>query len=103
MRLFSEAERKDKSPARFSESDFEFLDRVAGAHWDRVRALLEQWFTDHPAQRNATSTTDSWIPTTASTWVLGGSCTSPACSGIWDTTFSRTPPSRGRNASLISS
>jgi hypothetical protein len=38
------------SPARFSESDFEFLDRVAGAHWDRVRALLEQWFTDHPAQ-----------------------------------------------------
>jgi hypothetical protein len=37
-----------RCPARFSESDFAFLDRVAGAHWDRVRYLLDEWFSDHP-------------------------------------------------------
>ncbi|BCO71143.1 hypothetical protein [Mycobacterium intracellulare] len=48
MKLFSDDERTDRGPARFSESDFQFLDRVAGPHWDRVRSLLEEWFSDHP-------------------------------------------------------
>ncbi|OBG78538.1 hypothetical protein [Mycobacterium sp. E3305] len=48
MRLFSDAERSDRGPARFSESNFGFLDRVAGPHWDRVRSLLEGWFNHHP-------------------------------------------------------
>jgi hypothetical protein len=26
------------------------LDRVAGPHWDRVRALLDEWFADHPEE-----------------------------------------------------
>jgi hypothetical protein len=50
MKLCSDNERSDKGPARFSESDFDFLDRVAGAHWDRVRSLLERWFDDHPEE-----------------------------------------------------
>src|SRR5947209_1831018 len=49
MRLFSDDERTDRGPARFSESNFEFLDRIAGPHWDRVRNVLEAWFNDHPA------------------------------------------------------
>lgn len=49
VKLFSDLERTDRSPARFSEGDFEFLDRVAGAHWDRVRVLLERWFAEHPS------------------------------------------------------
>ncbi len=48
MRLFSDAERTDRGPARFSESNFGFLDRIAGPHWDRVRSLLEEWFNDYP-------------------------------------------------------
>lgn len=48
MRLFRDFDRSDSDAAYFSEGSFEFLDRVAGAHWDRVRSLLEEWFTDHP-------------------------------------------------------
>lgn len=48
MKLFSDGERTDGGPARFSESNFAFLDRVGGPHWDRVRSLLETWFSDHP-------------------------------------------------------
>lgn len=49
MKLFSDSERTDKRPARFSESDYQFLDRVAGDHWQSVRVLLDQWFDKHPA------------------------------------------------------
>ena len=42
--------RSDGGPGRFSESSFDFLDRVAGPHWDRVRSLLEVWFSDHPKE-----------------------------------------------------
>ena len=48
-RIFDDFERTDKSPARFSESDYQFLNRIAGDHWQRVRDLLEKWFDDHPA------------------------------------------------------
>ncbi len=48
MRLFGDIERTDRSPARFSEGSYAFLDRVAGAHWDRVRDLLEEWFDSYP-------------------------------------------------------
>ncbi len=49
MRLFHDGARSNSGPALFSEGDYEFLDRVADAHWDRVRRLLEEWFAAHPA------------------------------------------------------
>lgn len=48
MSLFSDTRRSAGGPARFSESNFEFLDRVAGAHWDRVRSLIDEWFHRYP-------------------------------------------------------
>ena len=52
MKLFDDIKRADTSPALFSESSYQFVNRVAGAPWDKVRALLEAWFVEHPA--NAT-------------------------------------------------
>ena len=52
MKLFDDTKRADTSPALFSESSYQFVNRVAGAPWDKVRALLEAWFVEHPA--NAT-------------------------------------------------
>jgi hypothetical protein len=49
VKLFDDIQRADTSPALFSESSYQFLNRVAGAPWDKVRALLEAWFVDHPA------------------------------------------------------
>ncbi|HZA09081.1 hypothetical protein [Mycobacterium sp.] len=49
MKLFDDIQRADTSPARLSESSYQFLNPVAGAPWDKVRALLEAWFVDHPA------------------------------------------------------
>jgi len=52
MKLFDDTKRADTSPALFSESSYQFVNRVAGAPWDKRRALLEAWFVEHPA--NAT-------------------------------------------------
>ncbi len=50
MTLFPETTRSDPAPARGAETTFEFLDRVQGPFWDRLRALLNQWVRDYPAQ-----------------------------------------------------
>ena len=47
--LFSVRERTDPRPSREGETRFEFLDRVAGPFWDRLRSLLEGWFAEYPA------------------------------------------------------
>ena len=47
--LFSRIERSDRSYSRLSESTFQFLDRVAGPFWDRVRDLIEDWLAVYPA------------------------------------------------------
>jgi len=47
--LFSVRDRTETGPRRGTESSFEFLDRVAGPFWDRLRALIDAWFTDYPA------------------------------------------------------
>jgi hypothetical protein len=49
--LFDPGPRTDNAPRRYSESEYDFLNRVAGVVFDRVRGLLEEWFeafpTDH--------------------------------------------------------
>lgn len=42
--VFSENHRSDPTPATYSESTFAFLDRAAGAYWERIQALIEAWF-----------------------------------------------------------
>jgi hypothetical protein len=44
--VFSESHRSNPAPATYSESTFAFLDRVAGAYWERIRILIETWFCD---------------------------------------------------------
>lgn len=46
--LFARTERTDRSFRRQSESTFQFLDRIAGPFWDRVRALMEDWLAEYP-------------------------------------------------------
>lgn len=44
MTIFSATTRTDPSPASHGDSQFQFLDRVAGPYWDQVRDLIEDWF-----------------------------------------------------------
>jgi hypothetical protein len=46
--LFSSRDRTDPSPSREGEARFEFLDRVAGPFWDRLRSVIESWFVEYP-------------------------------------------------------
>ncbi len=50
MMLFSEMDRTDSSPRRYLEPTFSHLDRSARADFDRVRILVEQWFSHMPNQ-----------------------------------------------------
>ena len=50
MRLFDEFERTDSSVATDEEDSFSFLNRVAQPYWQRVRDLLEQWFSEYPEE-----------------------------------------------------
>lgn len=48
MRLFDDVKRDHMGPAGFAESDFTFLNRSARAEVNRIRKLLEQWFSQFP-------------------------------------------------------
>jgi len=47
-KLFDEGQRSDSSPARDTEPSFRFLNRRAGAFWDRVRDETDTWYADFP-------------------------------------------------------
>lgn len=47
-RLFDEGPRSDSSPGRHLEKSFHFLNRRAGAFWDRVRSHLEACYAAFP-------------------------------------------------------
>jgi hypothetical protein len=46
--LFDEIERTDSSPGLRTEDSFKFLNRARGIVWDRIRALLDGWYTALP-------------------------------------------------------
>lgn len=48
MPLFDDVPRTDPVPRSNTESEFEFLNRVATPYWERVRNLLEDWFSHYP-------------------------------------------------------
>lgn len=47
-RLFDEIKRTDANPAGYSEDSFSFLNRAAGAYWQRVRTELDAWYAAFP-------------------------------------------------------
>jgi hypothetical protein len=51
--LFDGVDRDDARPARFSEPTFSFLNWRAGARWQRVRDLLDEWFGQVAAEERA--------------------------------------------------
>jgi hypothetical protein len=53
LRLFGAGERTDPQPARYAESSYAFLNRVASPYWARVRDELEAWFEAFPADAKA--------------------------------------------------
>jgi hypothetical protein len=46
--LFDNFSRTDVTPTRYAERTYDFLNRVAGPYWQRVRDLLDDWWRDHP-------------------------------------------------------
>lgn len=48
MPLFDAIERTDGTPARRTEDSFRFLNRAAGAVWDRIRDQLDSWYAAFP-------------------------------------------------------
>jgi hypothetical protein len=48
MPVFDDRLRSDATPARYEESSFEFLNRVAGPFWEHPRALIEEWCSHLP-------------------------------------------------------
>jgi hypothetical protein len=52
-RLFGHRGRVDARPARYAESSYEFLNRVASPYWANVRDELEDWFEVFPAHAKA--------------------------------------------------
>lgn len=51
--LFSVRERTDDRPRAHQEASYSFLDRAAGARWQRVRAALDGWFLRLPPAARA--------------------------------------------------
>jgi hypothetical protein len=47
--LFDAVERTNTSPGTHSEPMFTFLNRTKGARWERIRALMDEWWNQHPA------------------------------------------------------
>ncbi|MGX7828294.1 hypothetical protein ACTG9Q_24705 [Actinokineospora sp. 24-640] len=48
MTVFDNLARDNNRPASYSESDFVFLNRVAGPYWDQVRDRIESWVAVYP-------------------------------------------------------
>ena len=48
MSLFDAEQRRDSSPARHTESKYEFLNRVKSDYFGRTRDLLEAWYSAYP-------------------------------------------------------
>ena len=46
--LFDVVQRVNPQPASHEESTFQFLNRVVGPFWDRVRALVDEWYQRIP-------------------------------------------------------
>jgi hypothetical protein len=53
LTLFSQMPRTDPTPSRHGEDSFSFLDRVDQKFWQRIRAELDHWFADYPADEAA--------------------------------------------------
>ena len=51
--LFSVRDRTDATPRAHQEPAYAFLDRAAGARWERVRTELDRWFAQLPAAARA--------------------------------------------------
>lgn len=49
IKLFHDAARVDGTPARYTESSYDFLNRSAWPEAENIRNLLESWFTLYPA------------------------------------------------------
>lgn len=47
-RLFDEIERKDTGPKPESEADYEYINRSARPEVEKIRSLLEDWFSRYP-------------------------------------------------------
>ncbi|MEU0511637.1 hypothetical protein [Amycolatopsis sp. NPDC006125] len=50
MTVYPSRHRRDSSPKRAAESQAAFLDRVAGAYWDQVRDVINEWWSHLPDQ-----------------------------------------------------
>lgn len=46
--LFEDRDRHDPKPRRCAETSLEFLDRVLGECWNRLRGELNRWFAAYP-------------------------------------------------------
>lgn len=53
MRLFDEKERERLGPSKYAESLFSFLNESAKPEVQRIRDLLEQWFSNFPVSEKA--------------------------------------------------
>lgn len=51
-KLFDRGPRSDSAPKGDVETSYEFLNRRAGAFWDRVRNVLEDWYAEYPDDTN---------------------------------------------------
>ena len=51
--MFSVRDRTDATPRAHQEPAYAFLDRAAGARWERVRAELDRWFARLPSPARA--------------------------------------------------
>ena len=49
MKVFDDFTRVDGSPARHTESHFEFLNRARDAQWQRTRDQIEEYFAIFPS------------------------------------------------------
>lgn len=52
-KLFDEFERTDTEPRRPRETLYEHLNRLAGSEAERIRSLLEEWFSRYPEEKQA--------------------------------------------------
>lgn len=50
MKLFDNVPRKDTDPALYSEGEFTYLNRSARPKANKIRQLLETWFSHYPGQ-----------------------------------------------------
>ena len=51
-RLFDEIERKDTGPEPESEAEYEYINRSARPDAQKIRSLLEDWFSRYPEKQN---------------------------------------------------